>query len=179
MPSGSAAPVSQRGSIGSARATAVLTAPAVMSEADAPEGQCGSLKVWKNGSSTAVGSFTVSRTFSGRIILMHEQERVSFEASGRAARVCHRSADTRFSGAVRWFEDAIGHPAGWKRLPPAVLASTSHLTPGERRGTLVTLKLGPDACEANLRDCVAARLAGFKTLKSELRCLLAEPAPIA
>ena len=56
-------------------------------------------------------------------------------------------------------EEALySHPA----VMDAALVAIPHRTLGEEPGAVVTLKLGAEASEAELREFVAARLAAFK-----------------
>ena len=68
-----------------AEAHALLTAPGAMFEMETLSIDGRSVRVWKNGPKTLVDVFQAAQAFGERTFLVHEDERVSFDAFGRAA----------------------------------------------------------------------------------------------
>ncbi|WP_428390313.1 class I adenylate-forming enzyme family protein [Lichenicoccus sp.] len=68
-----------------ANAHAMLTAPGAMFEMEALTVDGHTVRAWKNGPKTLTEVFEASQAFGERIFLVYEQERVSYDAFGRAA----------------------------------------------------------------------------------------------
>ena len=68
-----------------AEAHALLTAPGAMFEMETLTIDGHAVRAWKNGPKTLVEVFTVAQAFGAQTFLVHEDERVSFEAFARAA----------------------------------------------------------------------------------------------
>ncbi len=68
-----------------AQAHALLTAPGAMFEMETLAIDGREVRVWKNGPKTLVEVFAAAQAYGERTFLVHEDERVSFDAFGRAA----------------------------------------------------------------------------------------------
>ncbi len=71
--------------MGIAQATALLTAPGAPFEMEVVEIRGRPTRTWKNAPPTLQHSFALGRAYGERIFLVHEEQRVSFEAFARAA----------------------------------------------------------------------------------------------
>jgi long-chain acyl-CoA synthetase len=68
-----------------ARADAMLCAPGAMFEMETVEAHGRPVRAWKNGPKTLGDLFGIARGFRGRTFLVHQDERIGFEAFARAA----------------------------------------------------------------------------------------------